>query len=168
MTKIFEQDEVTLAVLADHLADSGLQPDIISEDTIRLRTPSGIGYRISIMDDPKFIRLVTYFPLSKTADVRKKLELEHTLNEEVFMPSFYVDDDGTGDLWITYVMPYQHGLIAGQFTYIVNRYASLLQFLVDEYNADGVIDFDIATIDSNADADGHLGLLEPPKGSLIN
>lgn len=168
MTKIFEQDEITLAVLADHFTDSGLQPEIISEDTIRLRTPSGIGYRISIVDDPKFIRLATYFPLSKTIDVRKRLELEHILNEEVFMPSFYVDDEGTGDLWITYVMPYQHGLIAGQFTYIVNRYASLLQFLVDNYNSDGVIDFDIPTIDSKIEVGGHMDTLVPPKGSLIN
>lgn len=168
MTKIFEQDEITLALLADHLIDSGLQPEFINEETIRLRIPSGIGYRISIVDDPKFIRLVTYFPLSKSIDVRKKLELEHVLNEEVFMPSFYVDEDGTGDLWITYVMPYQHGLIAGQFTYIVNRYASLLQFIVDEYNADGVIDFDIPSIDSNIEVDGHMDTLVPPKGSLIN
>lgn len=39
------------------------------------------------------------------------------------------------------MLPYTHGLIAGNFVSIVNRFASLLEFIVQTYNDDGLIDF---------------------------
>lgn len=61
------------------------------------------------------------------------------LNEEVFLPVFTVDQDE--DLSVAYVLPYAHGLIAGNFVAVVNRFASLLEFIVQTYNDDDLIDF---------------------------
>jgi hypothetical protein len=57
----------------------------------------------------------------------------------VFLPVFNVDADA--DLTVAYVMPYGGGLIAGNFVSVVNRFASLLEFIVQTYNDDGLIDF---------------------------
>jgi hypothetical protein len=61
------------------------------------------------------------------------------LNEEVFLPVFTVDPDE--DLTVVYVLPYTHGLIAGNFVAVVNRFGSVLEFIVQTYNDDGLIDF---------------------------
>jgi hypothetical protein len=59
------------------------------------------------------------------------------------MPVFTVDQDE--DLTVAYVLPYAHGLIAGNFVAVVNRFASLLQFIVQTFNEDGLIDFGAPT-----------------------
>jgi len=46
---------------------------------------------------------------------------------------------------VAYVLPYTHGLIAGNFVSVVNRFASLLEFVVHTYNDDGLIDFGTPT-----------------------
>ncbi|RKR43462.1 hypothetical protein B0G82_1030 [Paraburkholderia sp. BL17N1] len=55
------------------------------------------------------------------------------------MPVFALDRDE--DLTVAYVLPYVHGLIAGNFVFVVNRFASLLDFIVRTYNDEGLIDF---------------------------
>lgn len=51
---------------------------------------------------------------------------------------FTVDADEA--LTVAYVLPYTHGLIAGNFVSVANRFASLLEFVVHSYNDDGLID----------------------------
>ncbi len=168
MAKIWEEHEVTLENLRSHLVDSGLTSKIVTGSHLALHTPSGIGYQIAVIEYPKFIRIGTYLPLDKLRSMEDKLSFEHRMNDEVFMPTSTLDDDG--DLNVSYVMPYEHGLIAGQFTYIVNRFASMLQFMVDTFNTDGIIDFgwhaDADVIDHTDEES--VEAIMPPTGTLLN
>jgi hypothetical protein len=139
LTKFFTESDITIETLDSHLRDSGLVPYKVQPDGISLRTENGIGYRISIITDWKFIRFSTYMPLNRQAPIDQKHELAKRLNEEVFLPVFTVDQDE--DLSVAYVMPYAHGLIAGNFVSVVNRFGSVLEFVVETYNDDGLIDF---------------------------
>jgi hypothetical protein len=139
LTKIFNESDVAIETLDAHLRDSGVVPYDVQPDSIRLRTEQGIGYRISLVPDRKFIRFSTYLPLNRQAPVEQKHALARRLNEEVFLPVFGLDGDG--DLTVGYVLPYTHGLIAGTFVSIANRFASLLEFIVQTCNEDGLIDF---------------------------
>lgn len=139
MTKTFNESDVTIETLDAHLRGSGVMPYDVQPDRIKMRTEQGIGYRISIITDRKFIRFPTYLPLNRQASIGLKLGLARRLNDEVFLPVFTVDSEG--DLSVAYVMPYAHGLIAGNFVAMVTRYASLLEFVVERYNSDGLIDF---------------------------
>jgi hypothetical protein len=134
----------------------------VQPDSIRLRTEQGIGYRISLITDRKFVRFATYLPLNKLASLDQKHALAKRLNEEVFLPVFVVDADE--DLTVTYVLPYAHGLFAGNFVAIANRFASLLEFIVEVYNGDGLIDFGSPTT-APAVADSGLA---PAIGELLH
>jgi hypothetical protein len=144
LTKFFTESDITIETLDSHLRDSGLVPYKVQPDGISLRTENGIGYRISIITDRKFIRFSTYMPLNRQAPIDQKHELAKRLNEEVFLPVFTVDQDE--DLSVAYVMPYAHGLIAGNFVSVVNRFGSVLEFVVETYNDDGLIDFGSPTV----------------------
>ena len=139
MTKIFEASAVTIETLDAHLRDSGLVPYNVQPDCIRLRTEQGIAYRITLDTDRKFIRVATYIPLTRHAPIEQKHELARRLNDEIFLPVFTIDQDE--DLTVVYVLPYMQGLIGGNFVSIVNRFASLLEFVVATYNENSLIDF---------------------------
>jgi len=139
LTKIFTEHEINIATLESHVRDSGLVPHEVQLDGIWLRTENGIGYRISIIEDRKFIRIGTFVPLNRQASIDQKRELARRLNEGVFLPVFTVDQDE--DLTVTYFLPYSHGLIAGNFVSVVNRFGSLLEYVVQTFNEDGLIDF---------------------------
>ncbi|SDH56186.1 hypothetical protein SAMN04487926_105306 [Paraburkholderia steynii] len=139
MTQIFAESDVTIEILNVHVRDSGLVPYTVQHDHISLRTEKGIGYSVSLVTDRKFIRFSTYLPLNRLAPTDQKQELARRLNEEVFLPVFALDRDE--DLTVAYVLPYVQGLIAGNFMFVVNRFASLLDFIVRTYNDDGLIDF---------------------------
>ncbi|KUE86585.1 hypothetical protein ASL20_22790 [Cupriavidus necator] len=151
MTKIFAESEVTLAALEAHIRDSGLVPHKVQPDGIWLRTENGIGYRVSIIEDRKFIRIGTYLPLRRQASIEEKRELARRLNDEVFLPVFTMDQDE--DLTVSYVLPYEHGLIAGNFVSVVNRFGSLLEYVVHSYNNDGLINFGNTAVTKTIDAE---------------
>lgn len=142
MTKIFTESEVTIETFDGHLRDSGVVPYDVQPDVIRLRTENGIAYRVFLIPERKFIRFATYLPLARHAPIDQKQALAQRLNEEVFLPVFTIDPDE--DLTVSYVLPYACGLIAGNFISIVNRFASLLEFVVETYG-DGLIDFGVPT-----------------------
>ncbi|MCG5073459.1 YbjN domain-containing protein [Paraburkholderia tagetis] len=163
MTKIFEESSaVTIDALDAHLRDSGLVPYNVQPDCIRLRTEKGIAYRITLDTDRKFIRVATYIPLRRNSPIDQKHELARRLNEEVFLPVFTIDQDG--DLAVSYALTYLHGLIGGNFVSIVHRFASLLEYIVDAFNADGLIDFGAPTT-VPAVADAGSG---PTSGELLH
>lgn len=139
MTKIIQEADVTIHTIAAHLQSCGLVSTSIEGNEIWYRTEGGIGYCVTILEDKKFIRLGTFLPLSKTQNRNQKLKFEHRLNQEVFLPVFALDADD--DMTVTYVIPFTHGLIADQFAAMVERFASLLRFIVKSYNDDGIIDF---------------------------
>ncbi|MEX3672293.1 hypothetical protein AB3X82_29415 [Paraburkholderia phenoliruptrix] len=142
MTIIFEESAVSIETLDTHLRDSGVVPYDVQPDHIRLRTEQGIAFTISIIADRKFIRFSTYLPLNRHASIDQKDALAKRLNVEIFLPVFTIDRDG--DLIVAYSLPYTGALVAGTFVAIVNRFASLLEFVVETYG-DGLIDFGAPT-----------------------
>ncbi|MFM0007259.1 hypothetical protein PQR57_40690 [Paraburkholderia dipogonis] len=162
MTKTFTEADITIETLDAHIRDSGLIPYAVQPDAIRLRTENGIGYRVSLITDWKFVRFSTYLPLNRQAPIDQKHALAKRLNEQIFLPVFTVDTDE--DLTVVYVLPYAHGLIAGNFVSIVTRFASLLEFIVQTYNDDGLIDFGgSGTVPAVADASSG-----PTSGELLH
>jgi hypothetical protein len=136
---VWTEDQITLDLLSDHLADSGVSIVSVDENRIDLKSESGIWYSVSIVDDPKFIRLWSFLPLRSEESKASKVDLEHLLNGKIFLPVFSLDADE--DLTVSYVMPYAQGLIAGQFAAIVQRFGSMLQYVVQSNNESGLIDF---------------------------
>lgn len=63
------------------------------------------------------------------------------------MPTFSIDQDE--DLTVMYVLPYEHGLIAGNFVAVINRFGSMLEYVVQSINEDGLIYFDGPATRSN-------------------
>ncbi|MGN8064381.1 YbjN domain-containing protein [Ralstonia sp. 22111] len=139
LTKIFAESDITIDTLVAHIRDSGLVPHEVQPDGIWIRSPKGLGFRISIIEDRKFIRVSTFLPLNRLAPIDRKHGLTRRLNENVFLPTFTIDQDG--DLTIMYVLPYEHGLIAGNFVALINRFGSMLEYVVQSNNQDGLIDF---------------------------
>jgi hypothetical protein len=161
MAKIWNEEDVTLENLASHITDAGLASMKREEKRIRLRTDTGIGFSIGLDEEQKFIRISTYLPLDKKQSRDKKLALEHRFNEEVMLVTFSVDDDD--DLLVLYVMSYRFGLIAGQFMNIVNRFDSLLDYIVESKNEDRIIKLgagrdeeDAPALDNRPGAEGVL------------
>lgn len=136
-------------------------PYDVQPDVIRLRTEQGIAYRVFLIPERKFIRFATYLPLAKPAPIDQKHALARRLNEDVFLPVFTIDSDE--DLAVSYVMPYGGGMVAGNFVSIVNRFASLLEFVVETYG-DGLIDFGAPTT-VPAVGDGGSG---PTSGEVLH
>lgn len=91
LTKIIAESDITIEILDAHIRDSGLVPYMVQPNAIRLRTENGIGYRISLDVDRKFIRFSTYLPLTRLAPFDRKQGLARQLNEEVFLPVFAMD-----------------------------------------------------------------------------
>ena len=137
--KTFIEHQINIDTLEYHIRDSGLVPHEVQSDGIWMRSPNGLGYRISLIEDRKFIRVSTYLPLNQQAPIGQKHELARRLNEGVFLPVFTLDQDE--DLNVMYVLPYEHGLIAGNFVAVVNRFGSMLEYVVQTFNPDGIIDF---------------------------
>jgi len=139
MTLIWREDEVSIEVLSKHAGESGFNILEVENHRIRLRTESGIGYSIALLPEQRFVQLSTYLPLRNDESRSNKLALEHRLNGFIFLPTFSLDTDE--DLTVSYVLPYQHGLIAGQFAAIVRRFGSMLDYVVRAQNEEGLIDF---------------------------
>jgi hypothetical protein len=53
-------------------------------------------------------------------------------------------------------MSYQYGLIADQFTAVIQRFSSLLQYIVGTFDTDAMINFSNATVTTE-----ELCLLQP-------
>ena len=149
MNKVWNTEEVTIENLAAHLAEAGLLAIATDEDKLWFRTENGIAYSVTILDEKKFVRLSTYLPLDRDRPKEEKLTFAHHLNANIFMPVFCLDDED--DLIVSYVLPYQFGMIAAQFSAMVIRFASLLEFLVREQNDDRIIAFTVRGRDTVAD-----------------
>jgi hypothetical protein len=166
MTKIWIQDDITSGNITSHLKDSGFIPMAIDKRGIWLHTITGIAYCISILEDEKFIRFWTFLPLDRNGSRESKLALEHRLNAEIFLPVFSLESDD--NLSVSYLMPYQMGLIAGQFMAIVNRFSRLLDVIVESYDENQMIDFSLGkTVYEIDESDRDVTGLRPA-GVLLN
>ncbi|MBK4737803.1 YbjN domain-containing protein [Noviherbaspirillum pedocola] len=165
MQKIWSADDLTLDVLADHMRDSGLTAMKQEAHRITLHTESGVAYSISIEVQRQFIEFITWLPLDKEQDRQRLLEFEHRCNAEVYLPSFFVDEDG--DLRVFYALPYSHGLIAGQLMAMVRRFGSLLEHMVGPRNEDGLILLGRSR-KASEDLAPTLNAQAPEDGALLN
>ena len=163
MTKLFQETEVNTANLVEHFIDSGLVPIDVHENQIAFRTATGIAYSITIIGDKKFIQIGTCLPLDRRQTRQTKLDFEHRLNTDVFLPTFSLDSDD--DLLVMYHLPYAHGLIAGQLVAIVHRFTSVLNFIVQSADHDDLIDFNTST---NDDQDTTAEPFMVPAGVVLN
>ena len=163
MTKIFQEDEVSTANLVEHFTDSGWIPTNVREEKIWFHTSTGIAFSVSVIDAKKFVRIGTYLPLDRKQPRQAKLDFEHRLNTDIFLPTFRLDDED--DLVITYFLPYEFGLIAGQLIAITNRFASMFNFIVETADHDDLIDFNGC---ADAEEDATDDPLKLPVGTLMN
>lgn len=141
MTKLLKESEVSLSTLADVLDEAGWTVEL-EESRCVMSTDRGIGFGIAMDTERKFLRLGTYLPLHE--NLQDRVELVTKLNDCVFLPTFSLDKDD--DLTINYVMSYEKGLITSQFVRIINRFASMLDYVVNEFNeGDATFNFDRGT-----------------------
>jgi hypothetical protein len=166
MTKMINEDDMSLNTLYQHMLDSGIDrlQLLTDEDRILLHTESGTGYTISLIHERTFIRLATTLPLCRNASHEQRIAFANELNEDVFLPSFSISP--RGDLRINYALPYRHGVIAGQFMSVVRRFGSMLEHVVHNKNTDGLIDFDDPNEEVTEGAE--LASLAMSKNSLMN
>lgn len=151
MATLLSAEAVTLQNLILHLTENGFSPFPLNETQVRLHTESGIGFRITILDDRQFIYIGTYLPLNRTKTKDEKLSFSHHLNSEVFMAKFCLDDDE--DLLVSYTSTYQSGLIAQQFIALVHRFASLLEWMVHSFDPNGMIDFSTPSVSTDVQSE---------------
>ena len=138
MCKIFQEQEVSLSSLAEHLEDAGWDVNL-DKNRILLHNNRGIGFSIRLDTDRQFLLIGTWLPFS--ADFSDSTALANRCNNEVFMGRFSIDGDG--DLVVDYAMTYERGLVLAQLTRIVQRFSGMLNHVVDHFDADQVIfDFD--------------------------
>ena len=129
MTTIFQENEVSLSLLAEHLENSGWNVEL-ERDGLKLVTTAGLCFYIGLDDERKFLNLTSFFRIRKSFE--DSYDLVNKLNSHVFLPSFLLDDDG--DLMINYVMTYERGLILAQFMRIVRRFAGVLSHVLTTYD----------------------------------
>ncbi|MCO5401511.1 YbjN domain-containing protein [Ralstonia soli] len=160
MPKTFTEQQINIESLAAHISDSGLTPHEVQPDGIWIRSPKGLGFRISLITDRKFIRFATYLPLNQHATIGQKHELARRLNENVFLPVFTIDPDE--DLTVMYVLPFSGGLVPANFMAVVNQFGLMLEYVVQTFNEDRLIHFG-APDGKPADMD-----LVPASGELLH
>lgn len=145
MCKIFQEQEVSLSSLAEHLEDAGWDVNL-DKNRLLLQTNRGLGFSIRLDPERQFLLLGTWLPLS--ADFSDSMALANRCNSEVFMGKFSIDSDG--DLVIDYVMTYERGLLLAQLTRIIQRFSGMLNHVVEHFDADKVI-FDFSRCSQRAD-----------------
>jgi len=140
MTTIWNEDQVTLPNLAKHFEDCGFTDVSLKDDGIHLHTASGLYHRVSINVNKKFLHLGTYLPTDRFRERAEKLELINRFNRQLFLTSFALDDDN--DVLIDYPISFETGLIIGQFMILLKRFGSMIDFVVENENAEGSIQID--------------------------
>lgn len=148
MATLLTAEEVTLQNLISPLTENGFSPVPLNDAQVWLHSESGIGFRITILHERQFIHVGTYLPLSRTKTKDEKIAFSHHLNSEVFLAKFSLDDEG--DLLVSYTTSYQFGLVTQQFIALVNRFSSLLEWLVHAFDPDGLIDFSTTSVSIDA------------------
>ncbi len=129
MGKVLKEIEVTLDTLAEFLDDAGWDVTPASQRLV-FHTKAGVGFSIRIEPDRHFVHFGTHLPIRK--DFEDHLDLVNTLNNDVFLGCFSIDEDK--DLSVTYSMSYARGLILAQLSRILRRFAGMLDHVVSTYD----------------------------------
>lgn len=93
-------------------------------------TKTGIGCSLRLESERRFVSLGTSLPIRK--DFEDHLDLVSTLNSDVFLGCFVIDDDK--DLLVSCSMSYAWGLILAQLSRFVRRFDGLLDHVVSHYD----------------------------------
>ena len=132
MDYILPEADVNLPKLAEQLETFGWDVEI--DDTrLRLYTEKGYAFTVWIDEDRKFLSFATYLPVRE--DLEDGNELVQRLNAEVFLPCFSIDADN--DLRVSYCMIYARGLILSQFSRIIKRFSSVIDYVCKQYGENG-------------------------------
>lgn len=175
MPRLWTEDEVSLMTLAQHFEDSGIARIDLQDDRVSLHTDEGLYYCVLQDEKRKFVRLSSYFPTDKALSRVDKLELIQRLNRKYFQTSFSLDGDE--DVNVDYAVSYERGLNIGQFMLLLNRFRSLVTYIVEQDEDRHLICFeeddapadDSDGIDPTADADApHAAGSSRPKDVLLN
>jgi hypothetical protein len=177
MVTVWTEEQVSLINIEGHLEDCGRRQISRHENRISLHTEKGLSVSIHIDDDRKFLSLSSYLPIDKSRSRADKLDLIQRYNCDIFLTSFFLDDDE--DVQVSYSMCYERGLIVGQFMIVLNRFCSLIEYIADTQNQEGLIQFDqdsedeegdvIEVVEPSATADGQLALDgSRPKDAILN
>lgn len=129
MGKVLKEIEVTLDTLAEFLDDAGWDVTPASQRLV-FHTEAGVGFSIRVEPDRHFVHFGTHLPIRK--DFEDHLGLVNTLNNDVFLGCFSIDEDK--DLSVTYSMSYARGLILAQLSRILRRFAGMLDHVVSTYD----------------------------------
>jgi hypothetical protein len=140
MPRFWTEVEVSLMGLAQHFEDSGITRVDLQDDRVSLHTDEGLYHCVLMDEGRKFLRLSSYLPTDKARSRVEKLELIQRLNRNYFLPSFALDDDE--DLTVDYAVSYERGLNIGQFMVILNRFRSLLAYIIEHDEDRHLICFD--------------------------
>lgn len=180
MVTIWTEDQVSLINIEGHLEDCGKPQVSRHEHWVKLATENGLAVTIRIDDDKKFLRISSYLPIDRSRSRTDKLDLIQRYNADMFLPGFCLDDDE--DVRVNYAMCYERGLIVGQFMIVLNRFCSLIEYIADTQNQEGLIKFDhdsdddgdeqrdvIDAVETSASVDGQLALDgSRPKDVILN
>lgn len=170
MMTILEENQVNIHTIAKHIQRSGL--DIIDQECneeqpwISLVTDMGLNFRIHVEEERKFLRFSTFLPLDKSKPYESKLRFVRQCNFDLFLAGFTLDRDD--DLFIVYYMSYTQGLILAQFMKVFHRFSELLEHIVNENNAEGIIKFidhDSKVVDENSNTSHGIFV---PTNTLLN
>jgi len=165
MPTIWNEDQVTLPRLAEHLEDAGLIKVTLGSDYIGLHSPNGLYHVVLIDHERKYLRIRMTLPLDKCRSRFDKLELIQRYSFQLILSRFSLDNDD--DLRVENDISFENGLIISQFMKLLNRFALLCLFLVEDDNEDGLICLEEAAT-QNEDADP-LQLDESiPKNVVLN
>ncbi len=129
MGKVLKEIEVTLDTLAEFLDDAGWDVAPASQRLV-FHTKAGVGFSVRVESDRHFVHFSTHLPIRK--DFEDHLDLVNTLNNDVFLGCFSIDEDK--DLSVTYSMSYARGLILAQLSRILRRFAGMLDHVVSTYD----------------------------------
>lgn len=129
MGKVLKEIEVTLDTLAEFLDDAGWDVAPAAQRLV-FHTGAGVGFSLRLESDRRFVSLGTSLPIRK--DFEDHLDLVNTLNSDVFLGCFSVDEDK--DLLVNYSMSYARGLILAQLSRVVRRFAGMLDHVVSHYD----------------------------------
>jgi len=123
---------------------------------------------VHIDEGRKFLGIGSYLPIDKSRPRIELLEFIQRLNNELFLASFSIDQDG--DISIGVAVCYEHGLIIAQFMIVLNRFGSMIGHIIDKLNEDGLIVFDSDGDDDKAgnSDDSSTTHGSRPKGVLLN
>lgn len=144
MPNLMSESEVSLDSLAAHLENAGWTVEQ-HDNHLRLRSDAGYSYSLQLDTERCFISFSCFYPIDKDYD--EPLELVNRLNAQVFLATFSIDTDR--DLRITYAMSYSRGLIVPQFSRMVRRFGSLIEYVRNEYDTGGRV-FNIGGEDAEA------------------